>query len=189
MYDTLLFNTVNNAVDLHKVIERYTGNQFRNGFIKCPFHNDNRASLSVHSSRPIFKCWSCGAYGDTITFTSKLLSVSPLEALKKLDKDFRLNLVADSKLNYKSYEKEMQRIKHNKEMQEWANDSYKELATYYCDNRKKVWDRPLDLELADYVSEILRTGDTKDFEEVREKYGNFIARVRRINKQRQLRNM
>nr|WP_281086573.1 CHC2 zinc finger domain-containing protein [Candidatus Mycoplasma haematominutum] len=34
----------------------------------CPFHDDSRASLSVSEEKNIFKCFSCGASGDAISF-------------------------------------------------------------------------------------------------------------------------
>ena len=34
----------------------------------CPFHNDRNPSMSVNPPRQIYRCFSCGAGGDVITF-------------------------------------------------------------------------------------------------------------------------
>lgn len=38
----------------------------------CPFHNDKKPSMSVSPSRGIFKCFSCGAGGDALSFLVKI---------------------------------------------------------------------------------------------------------------------
>jgi DNA primase len=50
----------------------------------CPFHNDHKPSLSVSSSKQIFKCWSCGAGGDAIAFVQKFHHLEFREALAML---------------------------------------------------------------------------------------------------------
>ena len=37
----------------------------------CPFHNDKKPSLCVSPSKGIYKCFSCGAGGDALTFLLK----------------------------------------------------------------------------------------------------------------------
>lgn len=48
----------------------------------CPFHDDKNPSLSVSPSKKVFKCFSCGAGGDVITFVSKFKNISASEALR-----------------------------------------------------------------------------------------------------------
>lgn len=61
------------------------------GLILCPFHNDKNASLSFKRGR--FRCWSCGAAGDSIDYTSRLFGLTALEAAKKLNADFDLGIM------------------------------------------------------------------------------------------------
>lgn len=63
----------------------------RRGWILCPFHNDRSASLSFKRGR--FRCWSCGAAGDSIDYTSRLFGLTALEAAKKLNADFDLGIM------------------------------------------------------------------------------------------------
>lgn len=50
----------------------------------CPFHDDNRPSMSISSEKQIFKCFSCNEGGNAITFVQKYENISFLEATKKL---------------------------------------------------------------------------------------------------------
>jgi DNA primase len=50
----------------------------------CPFHRDSRPSFDVDPRRQRYRCWSCGKYGDVITFVQEHDKVSFLEALELL---------------------------------------------------------------------------------------------------------
>ena len=69
----------------------YTPN--RAGFICCPFHKEKTASLKLYRER--WHCFGCGEGGDAIDFVAKLFSLSPLDACRKLNRDFRLGLEFD----------------------------------------------------------------------------------------------
>ncbi len=51
---------------------------------KCPFHQDNHPSFSVHKEKQIYKCFSCGESGNVITFVQKKNEISFMEAVKLL---------------------------------------------------------------------------------------------------------
>ena len=46
----------------------------------CPFHDDHHASLSFNLRRNTFRCWSCGASGNTIALTERVLNIGFKEA-------------------------------------------------------------------------------------------------------------
>ncbi len=50
----------------------------------CPFHKDTRPSLQISPQYQNFRCWSCGANGDVITFVEKMEKVEFREALEIL---------------------------------------------------------------------------------------------------------
>jgi len=50
----------------------------------CPFHEDRHPSLSFDRRRNMFKCWACGASGDTIDLAMKVLNVEFVDACKWL---------------------------------------------------------------------------------------------------------
>ncbi len=54
----------------------------KNYFGVCPFHDDHSPSMSVSTSKQIFKCFSCGAVGNVFTFVRDIENVSFFEAVK-----------------------------------------------------------------------------------------------------------
>jgi len=58
-----------------------TGHKFK---ALCPFHDDHNPSLELNSERQSFKCWSCGAGGDVISFVMDFERVDFNEALRML---------------------------------------------------------------------------------------------------------
>lgn len=49
----------------------------------CPFHDDKNPSMSISSSKNIFKCWACNAAGNGIAFIQKYDQLDWKTALKK----------------------------------------------------------------------------------------------------------
>jgi DNA primase len=50
----------------------------------CPFHDDQRKSLTVHPVRRLYHCWGCGAGGNVIHFTMRKMGLGFEEAVQKL---------------------------------------------------------------------------------------------------------
>lgn len=61
----------------------------RNGMALCPFHNDTHPSMKLYDDH--FYCFACGAHGDVIDLTSRLLGVSFVEAVHRLEADFGIS--------------------------------------------------------------------------------------------------
>jgi DNA primase len=59
----------------------------------CPFHDDRRPSFAVDPHWQNFRCWSCGKYGDVISFVQEHEHVSFMEALELLAR--RANITLD----------------------------------------------------------------------------------------------
>src|SRR5262245_30268671 len=60
----------------------------------CPFHDDHRPSFDVDPRRQRYRCWSCGKYGDVISFVQEFERVSFTEALQLLAR--RAGIALDS---------------------------------------------------------------------------------------------
>lgn len=76
-------------IDLKELIERETGEHFsRQGYIKCPFHNEKTPSLSVKfypdANKQRFKCFGCGSSGDAIDFIMKFKNMTYNQAREYL---------------------------------------------------------------------------------------------------------
>lgn len=51
----------------------------------CPFHNDTRPSLRVHSETGSFRCMTCGAHGgDVLAFHQRRYGLRFIEAARQL---------------------------------------------------------------------------------------------------------
>jgi len=86
---------VKEASDIVDVIGSYislrpAGQQTFKGL--CPFHDDHRPSFDVDPKRGRYRCWSCGKYGDVITFVREYEKVEFAEALEILAKRAGINL-------------------------------------------------------------------------------------------------
>lgn len=83
MTDIATLKHQNNIVD---VIGRYVRLQKRGSehYGVCPFHSDEKESLQVNEQKQIFKCFPCGASGDSIDFLTKYGRTFQ-EAIKELE--------------------------------------------------------------------------------------------------------
>lgn len=73
---------------------RYLGMEFdRHGRCLCPYHNDHRPSLQFRGGR--FHCFACGADGDAVDLTRKLVGGTYMDTLHLLNNAFHLGLALD----------------------------------------------------------------------------------------------
>ena len=50
------------------VLNHYNHKPDRNNMLKCPFHNEDTASMRIYPDTNTFHCFGCGKNGDTIEF-------------------------------------------------------------------------------------------------------------------------
>ncbi|MBT4791118.1 MAG: DNA primase [Halobacteriovoraceae bacterium] len=50
----------------------------------CPFHGDSHPSLVINDAKGIYKCFACGAAGDSIKFVTDKLNLNFIEAIKDI---------------------------------------------------------------------------------------------------------
>ena len=81
---TNIVDVVSDFVSLKKRGSSYLG--------LCPFHNERTPSFSVSPSRGIFKCFSCGKAGTSVSFLMDLESMSYTEALKWLARKYNIEV-------------------------------------------------------------------------------------------------
>lgn len=98
-----LAQRVKESVRLADVLSLYHLQPDRAGFLHCPFHSGDRSpSLKVYLDQNTWHCFGCGKSGTVIDFVMEMERCSFVDALKKLDADFRLEL-SDSKESYRNY--------------------------------------------------------------------------------------
>lgn len=87
---TDIFRECQKLVSAQDAARRYGLTFDRKGWAICPFHMDRHPSMSFKNGR--FRCWTCGASGDSIDFTARLMGLKPIAAVERLNADFALSL-------------------------------------------------------------------------------------------------
>lgn len=63
----------------------------------CPFHPDSHPSLKVNDSKGIYKCFVCGAAGDSIKFVQDIQSISFIDSIKEIATKLGMNVEEQKK--------------------------------------------------------------------------------------------
>lgn len=84
-----VFEKVKASVTVKQAAENLGLKADKNGMALCPFHNDRHPSLKLNDG--YFYCFGCGASGDVIELTSRLLGLSRSEAAGRLAADFGIS--------------------------------------------------------------------------------------------------
>lgn len=107
---------IKSRLTMAAVAEMYGFEPSREGFIRCPFHdngNERTPSLKIYPEHRGFYCHACGTGGSVIDFTMRLFDVPFKEAIRKLNDDFRLGLPLPS-----LSESETARLRHAQAVQQ-----------------------------------------------------------------------
>lgn len=129
-----IFQKVKRNVTTRQAAEIYGLKVNRNGMTCCPFHRDRHPSMKVDQG---FYCFSCGAKGDVITFTSDYFNLSPLEAAKKLAEDFQIPIEQNTKR------------RHSVKSKKSRNQSKR--TVYQTEQKFEKWERQSSCILSDYL--------------------------------------
>lgn len=99
--DENIFRAVCDAVHLQEVITAYTDVEFNKNKCRCMFHNDCEPSFSIYgkNGRELWHCFGCGIGGDAVSWVERYFNLKPLEAVRKLNNDFRLGLKVGGRLS------------------------------------------------------------------------------------------
>ena len=82
----ITIEAVRSAVSMGDIVKKYGFKVGRNGRIPCPFHHGRDDNLSFDGR--VFRCFVCGAKGDTIDFIMRLFNIPFFEAVELLCEDF-----------------------------------------------------------------------------------------------------
>ena len=97
-----IYDVVSKYVALKKAGSNYIG--------LCPFHQDKNPSMSVSPSKGIFKCFSCGASGDALSFIIQIEKKDFKEVIQELAEKFGIELpktFSGGNVQYKSIKADM----------------------------------------------------------------------------------
>ncbi len=162
LIDSETVNKIRKSNDIVDVISSYIDlvPKGKNYFGVCPFHDDHSPSMSVSREKQIYRCFTCGASGNVITFVMNYENIGFVDALKKLGDRVQIHLdikssQKDSKYSefYDIYKLSTNFYKNN------LNSPLGEKAREYLNNRKITEDMiktfDIGLSLNDSLSKML----------------------------------
>lgn len=116
----------------------------------CPFHNDKNPSMSISTSKQIYKCFACGAGGNAFTFVQNFEKIPYLDAVKKVAS---LINYSSTELNFNERKiDEATKIRY-KALDDAKNFYHYVLSTALGENGKKYFqERNISEEMIDYFS-------------------------------------
>lgn len=80
-----MYESIKAAVTARQAAESFGLTVNRSGMAACPFHEDHTPSLKLDQR---YYCFGCGATGDVIDFTARLLGISNHDAVQTLAERF-----------------------------------------------------------------------------------------------------
>lgn len=93
-----IYDVVKDYVNLKRAGANYKGN--------CPFHDEKTPSFVVSPAKGIYKCFGCGAAGNSVKFVMEHEKVSFPEALKILAKKYHIEITEQELTKEKIQEKQ-----------------------------------------------------------------------------------
>ncbi len=104
-----------------KVVLRKQGKNFLG---LCPFHQDRKPSFNVSPSKQIYKCFSCGAGGDVISFVMQQEHITFKEAVRHLAQRYHIPLPVSSPEKQQTYRQHQTKQTQLLEVMALAADFY-----------------------------------------------------------------
>lgn len=130
-----IFAELRNRLTMEEAARQYGFEPDRHMRILCPFHTDHSPSLQLYGGNRGWWCFVCGEGGSVIDFTARLFRISPLEAVRKLDADFRLGVMdgpPPSRLR-------LQREHHERLRRKIAAEQAKKELLLHIERRRELW--------------------------------------------------
>lgn len=126
------FEKVKELVAMADIIHHFNLTTNRAGYICCPFHKERTPSLKVYKND--FNCFGCGVGGDIITFTQKMLNITPYEAMEYLAKQFNIDIGENtlSILQKRQLDLKKRQVEQEEEIEFLKKQWYNKLAEQHC---------------------------------------------------------
>ncbi len=126
-----VFDEVRRLVHMGEACEHYGIRVNPQHKALCIWHTDRRPSMHIYSDH--VHCFSCGAGGSIVDVVMQLFGLSPLDAVRRLDADFRLGLPFDDKRPTDSAEaQERQRVRDTRsDYEAWRDGFIKRLCAVH----------------------------------------------------------
>lgn len=139
-----LFESIKTGVTAEEAARAYGLEFGRNRRARCPWHEDTHPDLAFYEQGTRCYCHACHQGGDVIALTAQLFSLTPLEAARKLNEDFRLNARAGKP----SPAAAPARLQREKALRRWRDQRFSYACAAEKDARSHLeatrggWDNP-----------------------------------------------
>ena len=158
----------------------------------CPFHDDRNPSMKLDDR---FYCFGCGATGDAVDLTARLLDLSPKEAAVQLASDFGIILSKEGKKAKVVADKMSTTKKVKTDLEDnWVNRAIRIMTDYLWklrewkekyapqsmddDNWHPLFCEALDkTSYVEYVLDELLAAGKPEYEELRRVFGKEVERI------------
>lgn len=143
-----LADEIKSRVTMQELLRYYGFETDRQGYMCCPFHSEKTASFKAYIGQNGFHCFGCGMHGSVIDFVIKCFNLTFIEAAKKINEDFFLQLPIGEKLDRrKRLEIARQDFERKKALNAKKQQEEKLKETYYnaldefirLDNQKRLY--------------------------------------------------
>lgn len=184
-----VFKEVKAAVTARQAAERYGLKVNRAGMTCCPFHDDRNPSMKLDDR---FYCFGCGATGDAVDLTARLLDLSPKEAAVQLASDFEIGLLENERKKVVAKNATTKKSKNNM-VDNWVDCAIRIMTDYLWklrewkekyapqsmdDNWHPLFCEALDkTSYVEYVLDELLAAGKSEYEELRRVFGKEVERI------------
>ena len=83
------YDSIKDSITVPQAAARYGMTIGRGSMARCPFHEDRHPSMKLNER--YYYCFGCGAHGDVIDLTARLLGTTTKDTVSILLSDFNLN--------------------------------------------------------------------------------------------------
>jgi hypothetical protein len=122
------YESINDRLDITDVAELYGVSVNNKNKSLCPFHSEKTASLAYRDNK--FTCFGCGAHGDIVDFVSKLFGLSNVDAVKRLNADYKLGLDYTAPPDNTAILKRQRQKRLEKQFRAWEIEAFKTICDY-----------------------------------------------------------
>ncbi|TAH19682.1 MAG: DNA primase [Cytophagales bacterium] len=122
---------IKDRADILEVVQDFLSlkKKGQNYWACCPFHNEKSPSFSVAPAKGIYKCFGCGAAGDSVKFVMDIEGLSYPEALKYLANKYSIEIEEDTSGNTDEYKAQQTLRESVLIMMQFAQRYYHKLLT------------------------------------------------------------
>lgn len=136
----MLKESILNLLSMSDILNKYNI-KMKNNMCSCPFHKDKNPSMKIYDKS--FYCFSCNKTGDLIQFVQYLFNISFVDAMKKINYDFNLNLKnnisKEEKKQFIELQKRLEKEKlYKKQLEDKKKNKFLSYADLYLSFKKQL---------------------------------------------------